>query len=348
MSRCLRNAAPYLRTVAPNPAVGCAILNRDGVIVAEGAHRIYGGPHAEVEALRVLDPVLNPADLTLVVSLEPCCHFGKTPPCTDAIIASGIRKVVVGTVDPFPKVSGGGISRLQAAGVQVLSGVLARECLALNKRFIVRHKLGRPYVILKWAETSDGFIARADGTSKWISSEISRQRVHRWRAEEQSILVGAGTAVQDNPRLTARLGVPAENPLRVIMAPKAQLPANLSIFDGETPTLIFTSRTDLPTLPSVRYVPCDRENTNLTEPLEHLAQQGISSVFVEGGAETLQSFINQDLWDEARVFVSPAKFGTGMPAPLVTVAPSLSEASGPDELKWFYHQKWEERLSIVP
>jgi diaminohydroxyphosphoribosylaminopyrimidine deaminase / 5-amino-6-(5-phosphoribosylamino)uracil reductase len=346
MNRCIRNAAPWLRTVAPNPAVGCVILSAEGVIVAEGAHRAFGGPHAEIDALEKLDSGLDPSELTLVVSLEPCCHFGKTPPCTDSILASGIRKVVIGAGDPFPKVAGGGIARLIAAGIEVVTGVLARECTVLNKRFFIRHKLDRPYVTLKWAETTDGFIARSDGTSKWISSELSRKRVHQWRSEEQSILVGSGTAIQDNPRLTARLDAPTHNPLRVIVAPHAKLPSSLHVFDGEAPTVLFTARRDLPALPSVRYVTCEEKDKNLLAPLKHLAQQGISSVFVEGGAEILQSFIHQELWDEARVFVSPAKFGNGILAPVMTTSPTHSEASGPDELKWFYHPKWEDRLGL--
>ena len=215
MDRALDLAARGGRAVMPNPMVGAVIVHND-TIIGEGYHQLYGGPHAEVFAIRGVQDRSLLKDATIYVSLEPCSHFGKTPPCAELVIESGIRTVVVGCKDPNPKVAGRGIQKLRDAGITVHEGIRERECVMLNRRFMLFQKMQRPYVILKWAETADRFIAREDGSSKWISSEFSRRTTHRWRSQEMSILVGTTTARADNPQLTVR-HIEGINPLRIVI-----------------------------------------------------------------------------------------------------------------------------------
>ena len=283
----------------PNPSVG-AVLVHNNKIIAEGYTSAYGGSHAEVNCIafaKANTPELI-AQSTLYVSLEPCSHWGKTPPCADLVIASGIKKVVIGTIDPFAKVAGAGIKRLIQAGVDVTVGIQEKECQEINKRFFTYHEKKRPYIILKWAETADGFIAPKTRDAQqpvWITNTYSRQLVHKWRSEEMAILVGGKTVLEDNPSLTTR-DWEGKNPLRVVIDTKGNLGKNLAVFNQEAETLVMPS-TD-PQLIS-----------------ETLYDKEIQSVIIEGGAQTLQQFIDVNLWDEARIFKGNISFSEGTKAP---------------------------------
>ena len=283
----------------PNPSVG-AVLVHNNKIIAEGYTSAYGGSHAEVNCIafaKANTPELI-AQSTLYVSLEPCSHWGKTPPCADLVVASGIKKVVIGTIDPFAKVAGAGIKRLIQAGVDVTVGIQEKECQEINKRFFTYHEKKRPYIILKWAETADGFIAPKTRDAQqpvWITNTYSRQLVHKWRSEEMAILVGGKTVLEDNPSLTTR-DWEGKNPLRVVIDTKGNLGKNLAVFNQEAETLVMPS-TD-PQLIS-----------------ETLYDKEIQSVIIEGGAQTLQQFIDVNLWDEARIFKGNISFSDGTRAP---------------------------------
>jgi diaminohydroxyphosphoribosylaminopyrimidine deaminase/5-amino-6-(5-phosphoribosylamino)uracil reductase len=336
MERALELAALGGRAVMPNPMVG-AVVVVDGKIVGEGYHHFYGGPHAEVAAIQsVGDPhILKRA--TLYVSLEPCSHFGKTPPCADLIIRSQIPTVVVGCRDPFPAVSGRGIQNLKEAGISVVEDVLHDECVDLNRRFMVAHQRKRPYVILKWAETTDGFIARSDYSSKWISCDASRTLTHRWRSEEMSILVGSVTARVDDPELTVR-HVTGTNPLRVTVDNNLSLPSSHKLFNDTAETLVFNLERNA----IAGRCTWKKYDPNPAMPIaivQELYALKITSLIVEGGARTLQSFIDLGLWDEARVFISPQTFRLGIKAPLLpsTSTPSSSQAIDTDTLLLYRH-----------
>lgn len=328
MRRALELAQHGRGTVSPNPMVGCVLVHDGGQspeaeqaqptgrILGEGWHQQYGGPHAEVNAIRSVSPadeVLLP-QATAYVTLEPCSHFGKTPPCADLLIAKGVGRVVCCNDDPNPLVSGQGFAKLRAAGVEVVTGLLAEEGRLLNRRFFTFFEQKRPYVILKWAETTDGFMGGVGATPVAISGPLASRLVHRWRNEEDAILVGTTTARNDNPRLTVRHW-PGRSPLRVVLDRALALPASLHLFDGSQPTRIY-HRSDLASpgdRPNLSYVPTD----SLADLLTDLHQQRIQSVLVEGGAQTLTSFLEADLWDEIRLFRSPASLVTGVRAPPV-------------------------------
>ena len=332
VSRAMQLAKMGLGDTRPNPLVGCVIVY-DGRIIGEGYHRRYGGPHAEVEAVsRVADlSLLNQS--TVYVNLEPCSHHGKTPPCSDLLIRHGVRRVVIANEDPNPLVAGRGIRRLREHGIEVETGVLAPVGHHLNRRFFTFHQHRRPYIILKWAQTRDGYLARANGDSKWISGIRARQWVHRWRAEEAAILVGRGTARQDNPQLTTRHWA-GHDPIRVVLDPGGRLDAGLHLFDGRVPTLRFVTgpprHAGDVTVPGTSY---------LSEVLHELYRRDIQSVLVEGGAATLRSFLEAGLWDEARVFTGRQLFGDGISAPDMAQSPDTSKVIGEDELKIFFHTK---------
>jgi diaminohydroxyphosphoribosylaminopyrimidine deaminase/5-amino-6-(5-phosphoribosylamino)uracil reductase len=277
-----------------------AVLVRGGKIIAEGFHRAYGLPHAEPEAIGKVTNKALLRECTLYVSLEPCNHFGKTPPCTELIIASQIPRVVIAVTDPFPKVNGSGILRLREAGVEVTHGVLEREARELNKRFFTFHEKKRPYIILKWAQTADGFIDVCRTASKpvaKISNDEAHRLSHRWRTEEQAIMVGINTVLMDNPALTARLWQ-GKNPVRVTVDKKDILPRMLNIFNADAPTIVFG-------------------NSDVNSWLKEFYERNIQSVIIEGGAKLLRSFIDADLWNEARIFTSPQQFGKGVSAPTI-------------------------------
>ncbi|HZI25504.1 MAG TPA: bifunctional diaminohydroxyphosphoribosylaminopyrimidine deaminase/5-amino-6-(5-phosphoribosylamino)uracil reductase RibD, partial [Chryseolinea sp.] len=320
--------------VSPNPLVGAVIVHQ-GKIVGEGWHKKYGGPHAEVNAVnRVIDKNIL-KESTVYVTLEPCSHFGKTPPCADLLIANNVKKVVVANVDPNPIVNGSGLHKLRASGIEVITGILDKEGRKLNKRFFTFIEKQRPYIVLKWAETSDGFIARKNFDSKWISDEFSRQLVHKWRTEEDALLVGMRTAQHDNPQLNVR-DWSGRDPIRIVIDRFLKLSPKLNLFDGSQKTLCYNvlkheERTNISLLR------IDEENF-LTHLIDDLYKRKIQSVIVEGGAMTLQAFIDAGLWDEARIFVSPQTFQNGIKAPELSGILANQFLLKNDLLK-IYHQK---------
>ncbi len=313
MQRALELARRGLGYVSPNPMVGCVIVYQNRII-GEGHHRQYGGPHAEVNAVAsVNDKSLLP-ESTVYVTLEPCNHWGKTPPCTDLLLEHKPKRVVICNADTNPKAAGG-IQRLQAAGIEVHTGLLAVQGRRLNCRFFTLVEQERPYIILKWARTADGYMARSDYSSKWISNVYARQLVHKWRGEEDAILVGRNTARYDNPQLTNREwpGLPRQ-PLRVVVDRQLTLPPNLHLFDGAYPTVCYNTSEEREPEKKVRYRKLAKEYF-WQELFQDLKAQGVQSVFVEGGPRLFEQLLNLALWDEARVFTGPHSFGSGLAAP---------------------------------
>ena len=297
--------------VSPNPLVGCVIVH-DGKIIGEGWHKKYGEAHAEVNAINAVDDKSLLKESTLYVNLEPCSHFGKTPPCTDLIIQHQVHKVVIANYDTNPLVGGEGIKKLRAAGINVIPDILFKEGQDLNKRFFTYMAKKRPYIILKWAETSDGFMARKNNDSKWISDEYSRQLVHKWRSEEDAVLVGSGTAWHDNPNLNVR-DWSGRNPVRVVIDRFLKLGSNQNLFNRSQKTICYNLVKE-EAHKNLLFVRLNKENF-LESLVQHLYSQNIQSVIVEGGAQILNSFIGKNLWDEARIFVSPQKFNSGIQSP---------------------------------
>ncbi len=318
MYRCLELAKLAAGFTAPNPMVGAVLVYQDRII-GEGYHRQYGEPHAEVNCIRSVqeaDKHLIPAS-TIYVSLEPCAHFGKTPPCADLIIANNIQHVVIGCRDPFVKVDGKGIEKLEAAGVKVTLGVLQQEALALNKRFITFHTHHRPYIILKWAQTADGRIGNLDYSRLLISNEHTNRLVHKWRSEEAAIMVGTNTALFDDPALTTRLWK-GHNPVRLVVDMDLRLPASLQLFNRQVKTVVFNALQHKEE-ENLLYYQVTRDVSIVHQVTHALYQLKIQSVLVEGGAQLLQSFIDEGLWDECRIITNPGLFAhTGIPAPVLT------------------------------
>ena len=308
MHRCLELARLGEGHVAPNPMVGAVLVHTDRNtgeerIIGEGYHQLYGQAHAEVNCIAAVEEGDRHliAGSIMYVSLEPCAHHGKTPPCADLIVRMGIGRVVVGCRDPFPLVNGKGIEKLIAAGVEVEVGVLEAECVALNKRFFTFNTLHRPYIVLKWAQSADGFIAGATGRS-YISNEFTNRLVHKWRSEEASIMVGTRTALLDDPALTARLWT-GPDPIRLVIDKELDLPASLQLFDGKTRTVVF-NRLRHEEEGMVQYYQLADDSSLIHQLSVALHRLKIQSVLVEGGARLLQSFIDADLWDEARVITN--------------------------------------------
>jgi diaminohydroxyphosphoribosylaminopyrimidine deaminase/5-amino-6-(5-phosphoribosylamino)uracil reductase len=338
MQRCIDLAYLGLGYVAPNPMVGCMIV-KDGVILGEGYHRAFGAPHAEIEAIKNVGDNAAIKGATVYVSLEPCTHFGKTPPCVASLIELKPRKVVIGSRDSNPTVAGKGIDRLQREGIDVVEGVLEEECRELNKRFFTFHEKRRPYVILKWAQTQDGFLDRnreEDETGiNWISTVETKMLVHQWRAEESGILVGRNTILNDNPSLTVRQ-VSGKNPTRIVIDSNLKLSSDVGVFSDEAPTLVF-NRVKSAQKENVEWIKIPETSTQ--HILEELYRRNILSVLVEGGSRTLQYFIIDNVWDEARVIVSPIKFKEGMRAPVLTKTPIRSHPFGPSDTVYYYQRK---------
>jgi diaminohydroxyphosphoribosylaminopyrimidine deaminase / 5-amino-6-(5-phosphoribosylamino)uracil reductase len=322
MERCMYLASMGSGKVHPNPMVG-AVLVHEGKIIGEGYHAYFGGPHAEVNAIHSLkDPGILKAS-SLYVNLEPCTHFGKTPPCTDLILAMGIPRIVIGTPDPNPAVSGNGIALLRRAGRNVISNVLADKCRWLNRRFFTFYEKHRPYIILKWAQSSDGFIDRMRTPftpigPTWITNEAARQLVHKWRSEEMAIMAGTNTIEKDNPRLNLREWE-GRNPMRIIPDRTLRLPETCHVFDGSVPTIVFTEKYRK-SQKNLEFIQLPFNDTVLESILKILFERGIQSLFVEGGARLLQGFIDRKLWDEARVFEGRIHFSKGVSAPVLTDA----------------------------
>ena len=350
MQRCLELAKNGQRAAMPNPSVGAVLVHNDRII-GEGHTSAYGGPHGEVNCINSVKPEdrhLIP-DATLYVSLEPCSHYGKTPPCCDLIIQHQIKNVVVGTTDPHEKVAGNGIKKLREAGKNVTVGMLEAECRESNKRFFTFHEKKRPYIILKWAESADGYlspekgvrlfddlvireqddiIAQGDNVAPpqtggdnvsdkkpvWITNQYSRQLVHKWRSEEAAILVGTQTVLDDNPQLDVRSWT-GPNPVRIVLDRTGKITNDYYVKNLKIKTIVLTEQRDLTNLDNLLY-----ETVTFNEALPHtianvLYKHNLLSVIIEGGRQTLQTFIDAGLWDEARVFKGPAVFGNGTKAP---------------------------------
>lgn len=316
MRRCMELARLGAGYVSPNPMVGCVITHGDRII-GEGFHRQYGDLHAEANAIRSVKEKSLLSSSTLFVNLEPCAHQGKTPPCTKRIIAAHIPRVIVGSIDPNPIVSGKGVENLKAAGCRVTVGILEEECDALNRDYMTFHRLRRPYVLLKWAQTADGFIDVdrshcATDRPVWITGEYERTLVHKWRSETRAIMVGTNTALLDNPALNLRQWK-GRLPLRIVLDRTGRLPASLRLFDGSQPTLVFSEKALPLTTAECAVVPFD--DSLPQRILDELYRRNIASLLIEGGAILLQSFIRCGLWDEARIFTGRQTFGKGVTAP---------------------------------
>ncbi len=311
MQRAFDLARNGIGHVSPNPLVGCVIVHNKRII-GEGWHQKYGEAHAEVNAINTAEDKALLKEATVYVTLEPCSHFGKTPPCTDLLISSCVKKVVIANVDTNPKVAGEGIKRMRAAGIEVVTGILDKEGREFNKRFFTFIEKRRPYIILKWAQTTDGFIARHNRDSKWISNEYSRQLVHKWRTEEDAILVGTKTAEFDNPKLNVRDWA-GRNPTRIVIDRFLKLPESLHLFDRSQKTICYNllKHEEQENLLLIR-IP---EENFIEELVADLYKRNIQSIIIEGGAQTLQSFVDANLWDEARVFTGEKSFGKGIKTP---------------------------------
>ena len=316
IAHCIEIARRGEYFVAPNPMVGAVLVDENGTILAEGWHEKYGEGHAEVNCFRHLETSkyrdLEMSKCTLFVSLEPCSHYGKTPPCAKLIIEKGVGRVVVGMLDPNPLVAGKGVQMLRDAGIEVIVGVMEKECRELNKRFLCLHEQHRPYVILKWAQTADGFIdiKRTGGSPLKISTPKTKEIVHRMRAENMAIMVGTNTVLLDNPRLL-NTHWQGRNPIRVTIDRHGRIPADARIFSDESETIVYRDRTDWPFI------------------LEDLAKRNIHSILVEGGTTLLNHILETGIWDEIHVEVAPElTIGDGVKAPQITLPDTFEEVDG--------------------
>ncbi|MGZ4048000.1 MAG: bifunctional diaminohydroxyphosphoribosylaminopyrimidine deaminase/5-amino-6-(5-phosphoribosylamino)uracil reductase RibD [Bacteroidia bacterium] len=340
MKRCLDLAVQGLGNVAPNPMVGCVIVC-DEEIIGEGYHQKYGEAHAEVNAINSVKNKELLKRSVLYVNLEPCSHYGKTPPCADLIIENKIPAVVIGSIDSNVLVSGKVIKKLQDAGINGTVGVLEADCKKLNKRFFTFLEKKRPYIILKWAQTSDGFIdvkRNEESTAKpvQISNSDSKKLLHLWRSQEQAIMIGTNTALFDNPQLTVR-EVKGKNPLRVTIDKWLRIPKHFNIFDKTTPTLVFTA-SDENSQTNLEFVKIDFEKPVIPQVLNELYNRNIQSLLIEGGEHILNSFIDADLWDSARVFISDKKLEKGVSAPVLKQEPVVKENISGDKLLFYVNQ----------
>ncbi|NDI98205.1 bifunctional diaminohydroxyphosphoribosylaminopyrimidine deaminase/5-amino-6-(5-phosphoribosylamino)uracil reductase RibD [Flavobacterium sp. LaA7.5] len=320
MRRCLELAANGLRAAMPNPSVG-AVLVHNNRIIGEGYTSPYGGAHGEVNCVNSVQPEDNHLirEATLYVSLEPCSHYGKTPPCCDLIIQQQIPDIVIGTTDPHEKVAGNGIRKLREAGKNVTVGVLEKECREFNRRFFTFHEKKRPYIILKWAESADGYLSPKTKDSKkpvWITNPYSRQLVHKWRSEEMAILVGTQTVIDDNPQLDVRdwTGI---SPVRIILDRTNRIGSDYAVKNGKVKSVFLTEQTYLASSENLLYETISFDG-NLAQTISDiLYKHNLQSVIIEGGQKTLQTFITANLWDEARAFKGTASFGEGTEAPSI-------------------------------
>jgi len=338
MQRALDLAELGLGRVSPNPMVGC-VLVCNNMIIGEGWHQEFGKPHAEVNAVNSVTnkPLLS--ESTFYITLEPCSFEGKTPACTDLLRQIKPKRVVVASLDPNPKVSGTGVEILREAGIMVEYGFLKDEAISLNKRFFVNMNYVRPYVILKWAETNDGYIAKKNFDSKWISNAKSRQVVHKWRTEEDAILVGYNTAKHDNPNLTAR-DWQGRNPRRVLIDPNLKIGPDNNILKGEEKVYVFNrQRTGKDA--NTTYVKLEEERPELNL-LNYLYSEGIGSIIIEGGAATINGFIQAGLWDEVRKFTAPVDFNDGIKAPFLLLDGEIEQYFAEDRLSIIYNPKSKE------
>jgi diaminohydroxyphosphoribosylaminopyrimidine deaminase/5-amino-6-(5-phosphoribosylamino)uracil reductase len=347
MGRAIELAKLGAGSTGSNPMVGAVLVYKDRVI-GEGYHRKYGEAHAEVNCLMAVEAKDQEliAGSTMYVTLEPCSHYGKTPPCADLIISKGIKIVVIGCRDPFPAVNGKGIEKLIAAGIVVSPGVMEKECLELNKRFFTFHIRHRPYIILKWAQTADHFISADNSDRLMISNEYTNRLVHKWRSEEMSIMVGTNTAKTDNPSLTTRLWS-GQNPVRLLIDHALKLPPGLNLFNNEAPTVVFNKIRNEHS-GNLRFVKIENTDQNAAEPSRDLLQVlkalydlQITSVIVEGGRKLILSFINGGFWDEARVITNAKLFvKAGIAAPVLKSGSLINtEDNGEDNIQYFINSE---------
>ncbi len=313
MMRALALAELGRGSVSPNPMVGCVIVYKEKII-GEGFHQKYGEAHAEVNAVKNIKNKDLLKDSTVYVTLEPCAHHGKTPPCADFLVEKKVKKIIIACNDPFEQVAGKGIEKLRSAGIEVQVGILEEYAKKLNVRFFTSIEKERPFIILKWAQTHDGFLARENFNSKWISGQYSRQLVHKWRSEEDAILVGKNTAIHDNPSLTTRQWK-GKNPIRVLLDSNLKVRKTSNLFNTEAQTLIINS------IKEEKEGNIEWIKTELNNPwsiLTKLHEKKIQSVIIEGGMHVLNSFIHENCWDKARIFISQEKFGRGIRAPEIS------------------------------
>ncbi len=336
MRRCIELALLGAGNVAPNPLVG-AVIVLDNKIIGEGYHQKYGEAHAEVNAVNSVKIKDLLKKSSIYVSLEPCAHFGKTPPCVDLLLKHQFKRVIIGSKDPFHEVAGKGIEKLLAAGIETKVGVLEHECLKLNKRFFTFHQKQRPYVILKWAQTKDGFIDKkrdenSDKKINWISSPETQSLVHAWRSQEQAILVGRNTVVTDNPSLTVR-EVNGQNPTRIVIDSQLSIQNSATIFNDEVETIIF-NRLKNEKIKNIHFYKLESIDTKVI--LKALYELGIQSVFIEGGSRTLQHFLVNHDWDEARVIVGNSVFHDGIKAPVMQGVPKFHQEFSNDKIYYYF------------
>jgi diaminohydroxyphosphoribosylaminopyrimidine deaminase/5-amino-6-(5-phosphoribosylamino)uracil reductase len=333
IERCIQLAKNGLGTTYPNPLVGSVIVC-DGKIIGEGWHKKAGEPHAEVNAINSVKDKSLLKRATIYVSLEPCSHFGKTPPCCNLIIENKISKVVIGTIDPNSKVAGNGIKKLIEAGIQVTVGILEKDCDALNRRFFTFHEKQRPYIILKWAESQDGFIAPIEKIEKkpvWITNAHSRQLVHKWRSEEQAILVGTQTVIDDNPKLDVR-DWSGNNPIRLVLDQNNRIPIQSHVFDNQVKTFLFSKIKKVDEKENIIFEDINFEKDVPSQIIQWLYKHQMQSVIIEGGRHTLQAFIDASLWDEARIFIGAGGINTGIKAPTLKLKQCDKFMIGTDKL----------------
>ncbi|PXY42475.1 bifunctional diaminohydroxyphosphoribosylaminopyrimidine deaminase/5-amino-6-(5-phosphoribosylamino)uracil reductase RibD [Flavobacterium cheongpyeongense] len=335
IKRCIALAQNGLGSTYPNPMVGSVIVY-DGKIIGEGWHKKAGEPHAEVNAIRSVKDKSLLQKATIYVSLEPCSHFGKTPPCCDLIIKYKIPNVVVGTVDPNEKVAGRGIKKITESGASVIVGILENECKELNKRFFTFHTKKRPYIILKWAESQDGFLAPEKKINQerkpfWITNPYSRQLVHKWRSEEQAILVGTQTVIDDNPKLNTR-DWSGNNPTRVVLDQNNRISKESFVFDDSVKTILFTKSEMSFSAENTTFEVIDFNRNIIPQIIEVLYKNQIQSIIIEGGLQTLQSFIDKNIWDEARIFIGQNLFENGTKAPILSKKNAIKTHVQNDEL----------------
>lgn len=337
MQRCIELARLGEGYVAPNPMVGAVIVFEDKIL-GEGYHQLYGQAHAEVNAVNAVKDKSLLKDATIYVSLEPCAHFGKTPPCSDLLVTHKFKRVVIGCQDTFSAVSGKGIQKLIDNGIEVQVGVLEKECRELNKRFFTFHEKKRPYIILKWAQTKDGYLDKlrtiADKGVNWISSPETKVLVHKWRSQEQSILVGKNTVLNDNPSLTVR-ELTGKNPIRIILDSHCKIDKSYAVLNNKVPSIILNLDKN-ESCGSAEWIRL--RNMEINTILETLYAKDIQSVFVEGGTSVLHSFIQNNSWDEARVIIGNTFFSEGSKAPVIADAPVFTFQFSTDIINYYIHK----------
>lgn len=335
MQKCLELAQKGFPNNSPNPMVGSVIVF-EGTIIGEGFHEKYGSHHAEVNAINSVRDKSLLSKSTLYVNLEPCAHFGNTAPCSDLIIKHNIPKVVIGCIDVFSEVSGKGIEKMKNAGIKIVTGVMEEQSKVLNKRFFTFHEKQRPYIILKWAKSKDGFIAPKNQKEPfWMTSEESRQLVHQWRAEETAVLVGRITVEKDNPLLTVR-SVSGQNPIRIVIDKNLQLSNKMNLFNDEAKTIFFNDLEDKENTSNL-FIKI-RFNNLIKNILDVLHKQTIQSVIIEGGSKTLQSFINANMWDETRIFTTNRRLKNGVRSPEIEGEIIAEEKIGRDLLEIIHNR----------